>query len=141
MRGHRNKTLETLISHKSSTPSHLEHDGTGRERVTCRAEDDECGQGHVTLTTALKHFSSHVISSPKQSLTRRLDVTAARLGESISLVNHLSWVKGGHAMNVEDPLGASTNCEYVGQSNDPDVGVEHIKGDAYYSCMDTTPLV
>ncbi|KAK7287559.1 hypothetical protein RIF29_00840 [Crotalaria pallida] len=40
--------------------------------------------------------------------------------------------EGGQAMNVEDPQGESTNREYVGQSNNPDVGEEHINGDAYY---------
>ncbi|KAK7267547.1 hypothetical protein RIF29_20223 [Crotalaria pallida] len=40
--------------------------------------------------------------------------------------------EGGPTMNVDDPARASTKHEYVGQSNNPDVEVEHINGDAYY---------
>ncbi|KAK7260548.1 hypothetical protein RIF29_26690 [Crotalaria pallida] len=40
--------------------------------------------------------------------------------------------EGGSAVNGEDPAASSTNREHGGQSNDPNVGVETINGDAYF---------
>ncbi|KAK7257487.1 hypothetical protein RIF29_31506 [Crotalaria pallida] len=40
--------------------------------------------------------------------------------------------EGGPAVNGEDPATSSTNREHGGQSNDPNVGVETINGDAYF---------
>ncbi|KAK7287325.1 hypothetical protein RIF29_00565 [Crotalaria pallida] len=40
--------------------------------------------------------------------------------------------EGGPAVNGEDPTVSSTNHEHGGQSNDLNVGVEAINGDAYF---------